>query len=80
MKTRKAGAKYLKLTDMKNRFYIIVTTNNRESLIPLMPARQALSIFNNYASDLDKCKRLEVTKVELYKINEELPKRIFLAL
>lgn len=65
---------------MKKRFYIIVTTRNRESLIPLMSGRDALSIFNNYADDLDKCKRLEVTKVELYKINEELPKRIFLTL
>lgn len=65
---------------MKKLFYIIVTTRNRESLIPLMSVRDALTIFNNYANDLDKCKRLEVTKVELYKINEELPKRIFLTL
>lgn len=65
---------------MKKQFYIIVTTRNRESLIPLMSGRDALIIFNNYANDLDKCKRLEVTKVELYKINKELPKRIFLTL
>lgn len=65
---------------MKKQFYIIVTTRNRESLIPLMSVRDALTIFNNYADDLDKCKRLEVTKVELYKINEELPKRIFFTL
>ena len=68
---------------MKNNFYIIVKTRktrNRESFIPLMTARKALAIFNNYASDLDKCKRLEVSSVELYKINEELPRRIFLTL